>query len=161
MWIAKRVTVLKFGRGGVGGSTAHTRGAPPKVTENAQNALCCHLVRDWAALLFVDGLVMPPSLSPPAPLHHQGKAWQRAGWEAGCSDPSAACLPLSCLALCAVFEAGMSCGGCQPSPVLVQRGRGCGLRESNAEKGKPCSQPLCLCCEIMPICCSFTCLPEC
>lgn len=30
-----------------------------------------------------------------------------------------------------------------------------------AKKGKPCSQWLCLCFEIMPICCSFTCLPEC
>lgn len=52
MWIAKIVTVLKFGGGeGVhGGSHVHTRGAPPKVTKNGSK-LCCHLDRDWAGLV--------------------------------------------------------------------------------------------------------------
>lgn len=88
-------------------------------------------IRPGAGLIFVDGLVMPPLLPPPAPPHHQGKAWLRVRGEAKCCDPTSACLSLPCLGLLAVFEAGVSHSGRQPSPMPVRRGRECQARESD------------------------------
>lgn len=76
-----------------------------------------------AGPICMDGLVMPPLLPPPTPLHHQRKARLRVRGEAKCCDPTAACLSLPWLGLLAVFEAGMSHSGCQPLPMVVWRGR--------------------------------------
>lgn len=90
-------------------------------------------MRPGAGLIFADGLVMPPLLPPPAPPHHQGKAWLSARGEAECCDPTTACLSLPCLGLLAAFEAGMSHSGRQPLPTAVWRGRECWARESNIQ----------------------------
>lgn len=72
---------LAGGKGGAGVvAVLHTlEGVLLKWPKMAQTALCCHLNRDWARLLFVDGLVTPPLLPLPAPPHH----WGKPGWERG------------------------------------------------------------------------------